>query len=243
MPTAAPRIPPPRSPISSSLLIRNQCVNDGTVRVRATRGKSVDLLAGYLAGVGDHEVYEPRPGRQSLVVRLEGSDPDAPTLMLMGHTDVVPVTPDGWSRRPVRRRGGSKGSCGAAAQSDMLNLTRVAGRRVSAASADSGFHAQGHASSTSRSPDEESQGVWGAELAAPAYERRTRCSPITCSPSPCGIQVPTADGVRPPGAGGREGHLLVEDPGARHAGPRLAAVPHRQRARHRGGRVVRRIAE
>src|SRR3954452_18693959 len=80
-------------------LIRNQCVNDGTV-ASGEESKSVDLLAGFLAGAGDHETPEPRPGRQSLAAKLEGTDPDAPTLMLMGHTDVVPVTPDGWSRDP-----------------------------------------------------------------------------------------------------------------------------------------------
>ena len=60
-------------------LIRNQCVNDGTV-ASGEETKSVDLLSGYLAGAGDHEIYEPRPGRQSLVAKIEGSDPDAPTL-------------------------------------------------------------------------------------------------------------------------------------------------------------------
>src|SRR5258705_3131585 len=103
------------------LLIRNQCVNDGTV-ASGEEMKSVDLLAGYLAGVGDHEVYEPRPGRQSLVVRLEGSDPDAPTLMLMGHTDVVPVNPDGWSRDPFGGDVVERFVCGRGAVA-MLNLS------------------------------------------------------------------------------------------------------------------------
>ena len=80
-------------------LIRNACVNDGTPE-SGGEARSVDLLAGYLAGAGDHEIYEPQPGRQSLVVRMEGTDPDAPALLLMGHTDVVPVNPDGWSRDP-----------------------------------------------------------------------------------------------------------------------------------------------
>ncbi|MEI5617676.1 M20/M25/M40 family metallo-hydrolase, partial [Streptomyces brasiliscabiei] len=46
----------------------------------------------------DVESYEPAPGRTSLVARIEGSDPTAPTLMLMGHTDVVPVSEDRWRR-------------------------------------------------------------------------------------------------------------------------------------------------
>ena len=31
---------------------------------------------------------------------IEGSDPRAPTLLLMGHTDVVPVNEDDWQRDP-----------------------------------------------------------------------------------------------------------------------------------------------
>ena len=49
-----------------------------------------------------------------------------------------------------------------------------------------------------------------------------------------GFQMPTPDGAAPAGDRRREGHVLVEDHGARHARPRVAAVPHRQRARHRG---------
>src|SRR5215471_7715673 len=80
-------------------LIRNRCVNDGTI-TSGEEQRSVDLLADYLHGAGDVEIYEPRPGRQSLVCRREGSDPGAPSLMLMGHADVVLVNPDGWSRDP-----------------------------------------------------------------------------------------------------------------------------------------------
>ena len=79
-------------------LIRNACVNDGT----ATSGqevRSVDMLEAFLEGSGlDLERFEPAPGRVSLVARIEGSDPEAPSLCLMGHTDVVPVNEDGWSR-------------------------------------------------------------------------------------------------------------------------------------------------
>ena len=40
------------------------------------------------------------PQRASLVARIEGSDPDAPTVAFMGHTDVVPVSEDSWTRDP-----------------------------------------------------------------------------------------------------------------------------------------------
>ena len=57
-----------------------------------------------------------------MVARIEGSDPDAPSLCLMGHTDVVPVNPDGWSRDPF---GGElvDGEVWGRGAVDMLNLT------------------------------------------------------------------------------------------------------------------------
>ncbi len=103
-------------------LIRNECVNDGA----PTSGgevRNADTIAAYLEGVGlDVEVFDAAPGRRSLVSRMEGSDPNAPTLCLMGHTDVVPVNPDGWSREPFSGEliDGEVWGRGAV---DMLNLT------------------------------------------------------------------------------------------------------------------------
>ncbi|MDQ1425157.1 MAG: hypothetical protein QOD72_2655 [Acidimicrobiaceae bacterium] len=103
-------------------LIRNECVNDGT----ATSGhekRSSEVLRNELEGAGlAVETYEPTPGRQSVVARIEGSDPDAPTLCLMGHTDVVPVSPSGWLRDPF---GGElvDGEVWGRGAIDMLNLT------------------------------------------------------------------------------------------------------------------------
>ena len=71
-------------------LIRNQCVNDGTQGSGHER-RSADLLVSYLENSGaDVETFEPEPGRTSLVAKIEGSDPSAPSLTLLGHTDVVP---------------------------------------------------------------------------------------------------------------------------------------------------------
>jgi acetylornithine deacetylase/succinyl-diaminopimelate desuccinylase-like protein len=105
-------------------LIRNQCVNDGTV-ASGQEVRTTDVLRAYLAGSGlDVEVYEPdgAPGRASLVARIEGSDPNAPTLCLMGHTDVVPVNPKTWTRDPF---GGElvNGEVWGRGAVDMLNLT------------------------------------------------------------------------------------------------------------------------
>ena len=105
-------------------LIRNQCVNDGSV-ASGQEVRTSDVLRAYLEGSGlDIEVYEPdgAPGRTSLVARIEGTDPAAPTLCLMGHTDVVPVTRAHWTRDPF---GGElvNGEVWGRGAIDMLNLT------------------------------------------------------------------------------------------------------------------------
>ena len=104
--------------------IRNQCVNDGTT-ASGQEARTADVLRSYLEGSGlDIEVYEPAwaPGRASLVARIEGSDPTAPTLCLMGHTDVVPVNPKTWTRDPF---GGElvDGEVWGRGAIDMLNIT------------------------------------------------------------------------------------------------------------------------
>jgi acetylornithine deacetylase/succinyl-diaminopimelate desuccinylase-like protein len=100
-------------------LIRDECVNDG----RPDSGgedRAVSTLESYLGEAGEH--FEPHPGRRSVLYRIPGSNPEAPSLMLMGHTDVVPVTPSGWSVDPfaAERRDGFIWGRGAV---DMLNVT------------------------------------------------------------------------------------------------------------------------
>ncbi len=122
-------------------LIRNACVNDGTP-ASGQEVRNADVLEQVLAGGGlDLARYEPTPGRTSLVARIEGSDPTAPSLCLMGHTDVVPVNPAGWSRDPF---GGElvDGEVWGRGAVDMLNLTAsmaVAVRHL----ADGGFRPRG----------------------------------------------------------------------------------------------------
>jgi acetylornithine deacetylase/succinyl-diaminopimelate desuccinylase-like protein len=81
-------------------LIRNACVNDGTPDSGGER-RNADTLQTYLEGAGlEVERFTPHGDRTSVVARIEGSDPSAPKLCLMGHTDVVPVSRSGWSRDP-----------------------------------------------------------------------------------------------------------------------------------------------
>ncbi|MGI9615754.1 MAG: M20/M25/M40 family metallo-hydrolase [Acidimicrobiales bacterium] len=103
-------------------LIRNQCVNDGTPE-SGNEERSARLLRDELEGTGvDLEMVDTLPGRSSLIARWKGTDPDAPALCLMGHTDVVPVSPEGWTNDPFGGEliGDEIWGRGAV---DMLNLT------------------------------------------------------------------------------------------------------------------------
>ncbi len=122
-------------------MIRNECVNDGTVE-SGHESRNADVLEQVIAGPGvDVERFEPVPGRASIVGRIAGSDPSAPSLCLMGHTDVVPVHADGWRHDPF---GGEliDGEVWGRGAVDMLNLTSsmaVAFRHL----ADRGFRPRG----------------------------------------------------------------------------------------------------
>jgi acetylornithine deacetylase/succinyl-diaminopimelate desuccinylase-like protein len=146
-------------------LIRNACVNDGTPE-SGEEVRNADLLTHYLEGAGlDVHRYESLPGRTSVVARIEGSDPDAPSLCLMGHTDVVPVSPEGWHQDPfggelITAADGTKEVWGRGAI-DMLNLTSsmaVAVRHL----ARTGFRPTGDLIYFGVA-DEEAGGTWGAE--------------------------------------------------------------------------------
>lgn len=103
-------------------MIRNACVNDGTAE-SGQEVRNADALTGFLEGAGlDVQRFEPTPGRVSIVSRIPGREAGAPSLCLMGHTDVVPVNPDGWSRDPF---GGEliDGEVWGRGAVDMLNIT------------------------------------------------------------------------------------------------------------------------
>lgn len=102
-------------------LIRNRCVNDGTASSGGERA-SAELLSTVLGDRADQQLFEPVPDRASLVARLDGSDPTAPSLCYLAHTDVVPVNEQRWRRDPF---GGElvDGEVWGRGAVDMLNLT------------------------------------------------------------------------------------------------------------------------
>ncbi len=174
-------------------LIRNGCVNDGSV-ASGQEARSASVLDSFLAGATTEvERFQPADGRVSLVARIEGSDPGAPSLCLMGHTDVVPANEARWQRDPF---GGElvDGVVWGRGAVDMLNLTAsmaVAFRDL----ARSGWRPRGTLSFLAVA-DEEALGTWGADwLTAHAADAVHADYVLTESG---GIRIPTAAGVRLP---------------------------------------------
>jgi acetylornithine deacetylase/succinyl-diaminopimelate desuccinylase-like protein len=174
-------------------LIRNRCVNDGTAD-SGEEYRSVETLQDYLGSSGfDTQTYEPTAGRRSLLTRMEGTDPKAPTLLLMGHTDVVPVSPEGWERDPF---GGElvDGEVWGRGAVDMLNLTAsmaVAFKRL----ARSDFRPRGGLAYLAVA-DEEALGSHGAGWLV-EHEREDVGADYVITESG-GIPVPTPAGLRLP---------------------------------------------
>jgi len=142
-------------------LIRNKCVNDGTPD-SGNEDRQVATLGSYLDLPGaEVQSFAKRDGRGNLVLRIEGTDKKAPTLLLMGHTDVVPANASGWQRDPF---GGElvDGEIWGRGAVDMLNLTTtmaVAAKQL----VREGFRPRGTLVYLAVA-DEENQGIYGAEF-------------------------------------------------------------------------------
>lgn len=63
--------------------------------------EAAEYAAAKLAEVGvEAQILEKAPGRSNVVARIEGSEPDAPALLVHGHLDVVPAEAADWSVPP-----------------------------------------------------------------------------------------------------------------------------------------------
>ncbi len=89
-------------------LIRNRCVNRGTSDSGGEIKSALTLKNYFESYKIKSEILESKPGRASILARIEGSNPHAPSLMYMGHIDVVPVSESEWSSDPFSgdERGG-----------------------------------------------------------------------------------------------------------------------------------------
>ncbi len=220
-------------------LIRNACVNDGRPE-SGDEARSVDVLSSYLEGSRlDLQRYEPLPGRASLVARIEGSDPSAPGLVLMGHTDVVPVNPDRWRRDPF---GGElvDGEVWGRGAVDMLNETvsmAVAFRKL----ANEGFRPRGTLTYLAVA-DEEALGTYGAEWLLDNEADAVRADFVVTESGGFRMPLPSTTGLKLPVIVGEKGSYWCT---LRVRGtPGHGSMPLRtDNALIKAAEVVRRIAE
>jgi acetylornithine deacetylase/succinyl-diaminopimelate desuccinylase-like protein len=120
---------------------------------------NAEVLHQVVAGPGvDISIVTPAGGRPSLVARIEGSDPTAPSLCLAAHTDVVPVQPSEWTHDPF---GGEliDGEVWGRGAVDMLGQAAAMAVAVRGL-ADAGFRPRGTLVFAA-TPDEESGGLAG----------------------------------------------------------------------------------
>lgn len=181
-------------------LIRNACVNDGTPE-SGHEHRNAEVLRSMLEGPGlDLEVHEPLPGRSTLVARIKGSDHTAPSLTLLGHTDVVPANPGDWRHDPF---GGEllDGEIWGRGAVDMLNLTSsmaVAVRRL----ARGGFRPRGDLVFIGVA-DEEGLGIHGASWLTEHLAEEVATDYLLTEAG--GFPMSTPDGVRLPVITGEKG--------------------------------------
>jgi acetylornithine deacetylase/succinyl-diaminopimelate desuccinylase-like protein len=172
-------------------MIRNACVNDGSDG-SGHETVNAELLRSELEDSGcDLESFEPLPGRVSLVARIEGSDPAAPSLCYLGHTDVVPVNPDTWSRDPF---GGElvEGEVWGRGAVDMLNITAAMSIAFSRL-ARSGFRPRGTLILAAVA-DEEALGTHGAAWLSEHASSAVKADYVITEEG--GVPIETAGGRR-----------------------------------------------
>jgi acetylornithine deacetylase/succinyl-diaminopimelate desuccinylase-like protein len=181
-------------------LIRNRCVNDGTPG-SGNETRNARDLRDYLEGSrADLAMVAAARDRASLVGRIEGTDASAPSLCLLGHTDVVPATPANWIRDPFGGElvGGEVWGRGAI---DMLNLTAsmaVAVRQISR----SGFRPRGTLIYVAVA-DEEAGSRVGAEFLTGSHYDEIRSDYV----------ITESGGITRPGPGGLRVLLSVGEKG------------------------------
>ena len=218
-------------------LIRNGCVNTGDA-ASGHEERSVDALEDFFAGSGlSCERYTSEPGRMSLLTRIEGREATAPTLLLMGHTDVVPVNAAGWQRDPFAGElvDGIVWGRGAV---DMLNLTAtmaVATRGLAA----SGWRPRGTLIYLAVA-DEEAGGFLGAGHLVEHHADAVKCDYVITESG--GVPIPTKSGhtlkVTVGEKGGNWRRLVV------HGTPGHGSRPFRtDNALVTAAKIVQRLAE
>ena len=219
-------------------MIRNQCVNDGTPD-SGGEVRNAKTLGAYLAGPGmDIRQYESHPGRGSMALRVEGSDKKAPSLLLMGHIDVVPADPSGWKRDPFCGDliAGEVWGRGAI---DMLSITATMAVAIKHLLR-GGWKPKGTLIFSGMA-DEEALGTWGAEYLVNEKWDDVRADAVLTESGEPPLPIPTR--------GGPKAIMVVGEKGSHWVGlkvkgtPGHGSMPYRSdNALVKAGEVVKRIA-
>lgn len=196
-------------------LIRNRCVNDGTPG-SGHEDRTVATLRAYLDVAGaELQTFTKQEGRGNLVLRLEGTDPAAPSLLLMGHTDVVPANPDGWTRDPF---GGElvDGEVWGRGAVDMLNLTATMAVALKGLLR-AGFRPRGTLIYLAAA-DEENQGTYGARFMTEEHWDAVGATYVLSENGGVRSDLPSR-------SGGLRLHLTVAEKGTQWVRLRVKGVP------------------
>ena len=195
-------------------MIRNKCVNDG----RPESGgevRNAQTLGAYLAGPGvDIQQYESHPGRGSMAMRIEGSDKKAPSLLMMGHIDVVPADPNGWTRDPfcgdlVDGEVWGRGAL------DMLSITVTMAVAVKKLLRE-GWKPKGTLIFSGMA-DEEALGTWGAEWLVDRNWDDVKASAVLTESGEPPLPIPTK--------GGPKAIMVVGEKGSHWVGLKVKGTP------------------
>ena len=157
-----------------SQLIKNKCVNTGEID-SGNEFKNADLIETLFSNYSENvqvERLSKVKNRDNLVVRLEGSDDDAPSLLLLGHSDVVPSGVANWDFDPFGGEVIDGYVCGRGAI-DMLNLTSSMALAIKEL-IDEGFKPKGDLVFACVA-DEENGGKLGAEYLLNEFSDLVNC--------------------------------------------------------------------
>jgi len=92
----------PQSPPESEVVeLCRDLIRIDTSNPTSNERAAAEYVATKLEEVGlETQLFEPAPGRASVVTRVEGADPSRPALLIHGHLDVVPADARDWAVDP-----------------------------------------------------------------------------------------------------------------------------------------------
>ena len=185
-----------------SKLIQNECVNTGELN-SGNESKNIDTLETIFSKYSNSiqiERHHKVNGRDNLVVRLDGSDRSAPSLLLLGHCDVVPAVSQDWDFDPFAGEI-SNGFVHGRGSIDMLNLTSSMALALEEI-IEEGFNPKGNLIFAAVA-DEENGGKYGADFLLEEFPELVTADYVLTESG--GSQLPLGDEIYLPIVVGEKG--------------------------------------